>query len=646
MNTENLIYSIIPLDESHADEICEDVKKQYEAEVCGLALFMFTLVPDGKPPIDKAEIQGEKYRGFRDKLAEKGLKCGILAQSTLGHGYELDEMPFQPYVGLTDGKSDFSYCPYDENLRRYLKKEFNTLAKLDPETIMVDDDFRSTFKSGRACCCPLHLKAFNEKAGTDLTREELKEIICGHTDLTEKYAEIFDETQREGLVGAAKAIREGIDEVNPKIKGAYCSCGADTGFASDIAPILAGKDNPVIVRINDGWYTNAGNRWFSGNVSLRAATQNCVLKNTDKVDFVLDESDTCPHNRYSTNATSVHAHFTGGILEGLKGAKHWITRLESYEPESGKAYRKKLAENSGFYSSLIRLADGIEWQGARIPLLKAIKHRYNFDGFAINPYNAFTDMVFERLGLPVYFSDKSGGAAFLEGDYIDEFTDEEIRDMLSKTAFMTSEIAEKLTARGFGKYIGTAVREYNGDVPTNEVIDGVKCETQQRAKELLPSEKTEALSYAYRFTAKKSERLFPAVTRFKNELGGTVVVFSGTPNVPFSYLTAFAFLNENRKKQLIKLMKESGNLPVYYSGDAEVFLKTGITKSGERLTAIFDISFDKLEEIPLVFECKPKKIKRLMPSGELKDCEFINENGITTVNEAAETLNPVILISE
>ena len=124
--------------------------------------------------------------------------------------------------------------------------------------------------------------------------------------------------------------------------------------------MLAGKNNPVVVRINNGNYTPAGARYFS-RAFHRAATQIAKLKG--KVDVFLAETDTCPQNRYSTGAMSLHTHFTGSILEGTNGAKHWITRLISYEPESGKAYRRVLSKNFGFYEKLAKIQPTLKWRG-------------------------------------------------------------------------------------------------------------------------------------------------------------------------------------------------------------------------------------------------------------------------------------------
>lgn len=53
-------YSIISLDHmDNIDEVCQDIKEQYEKGVSSCALFCFKLVPEGDPLIDKAEIQGK-----------------------------------------------------------------------------------------------------------------------------------------------------------------------------------------------------------------------------------------------------------------------------------------------------------------------------------------------------------------------------------------------------------------------------------------------------------------------------------------------------------------------------------------------------------------------------------------------------------
>ena len=63
-------YTIMPLDDTHVEEICKDIKAQYENGTASCALFMMKLVPEGNPVIGKAEQLCRKYDLFRDRLAD------------------------------------------------------------------------------------------------------------------------------------------------------------------------------------------------------------------------------------------------------------------------------------------------------------------------------------------------------------------------------------------------------------------------------------------------------------------------------------------------------------------------------------------------------------------------------------------------
>ena len=65
---ELLTYSIMSLDTSHLeniDEICQDIRRQYENGVSSCPLFSMTFVPEGNPVVDKAKILTEKYMLFK-----------------------------------------------------------------------------------------------------------------------------------------------------------------------------------------------------------------------------------------------------------------------------------------------------------------------------------------------------------------------------------------------------------------------------------------------------------------------------------------------------------------------------------------------------------------------------------------------------
>ena len=635
-------YTIIPLDVEHVEEICLDIKEQYEKGISTCALFSMPLVPEGNPVINKAQIMCEKYDLFRDRLAQMGIECGILVQCSIGHGYKLNSMfPFQPYVGLNNGEETTICCPYDEDFREHFKGVMSILASHKPKVIMVDDDFRLMARAEKGCACPMHLKRVSEIIGEDITREELLAHTKNHDEKSKKITQVFIQTQGESLIGAIKAMREGIDAFDPTIPGIYCTCGEAAEFASDIAKIIAGEGNPVTVRINNGNYTPAGARGLS-RVAFRAAVEKIHIG--DGVEAILAETDTCPQNRYSTSALSLHSHFVTSILEGAKGAKHWITRTISFEPDSGKAYRKTLGKYSGFYQALSDIVPVVKWVGANN--LLSSKPFYGFE----NEYKKsahWAHCVHERMGIPMYYSAEPSNAVFMDSQDVMNFSDEECRKILSGTIVLSSRCAKLLIERGFGEYIGVDVREWNGPRTSFERIgiNNKKVATQMQIQELVPlNDDVKADSMVMHLKGGKTEvPLFPGSTVYKNSLGGTVVVFAGTPEAVFIYFEAFSFLNETRKLQLVKLLKDTGNLPIYYKGDEEVYLKAGIMKDDSLFCAISNTGFDPIEEITLCVEKNYKKVEKLSCDGKWEECGFEVNGDVITIDVPAYTLQPVIL---
>ena len=634
-------YTIMPLDVAHLEEICEDIKSQHDQGIADMALFKMTLVPEGNPPADKVTLYCEQYAKFKKRLDEIGLKSGILVQATVGHGWILGEMfPYQTHVNFTDGVATRVVCPSDQDFLKFLYNEMATIAKYSPDHVMIDDDLRTIWFKGEGCACPLHMAEFNKRAGTSLSREELWEIVNKKSENSKKYTDIFIECQKDSLVEASRVIRAGLDSVNPKIPASYCCCGNNAEFAYEMASVLAGNGNPVTVRINNGNYTPQGARYLS-RVFHRAATQIAKLKG--KVDVLLAETDTCPQNRYSVSAHGMHSHYTGSILEGVNGAKHWITRLMTHEPKSGDKYREILAKNRGFYEKLAELQPSLKWRGCRIFVPSTPDFTY---GRVKEEWDGWSYCVLEKLGLPMYYSSGNGGVVCLEGDVDTRLSDEDIINILKGGVMLASDTAQNLIKRGFGKYLGVDVREWTGKQPVREFYKNGSCTgVQMQIKELIPTSKeTVVNSQVCNTTDYESyEYLFPGVTEYKNELGGNVFVFSGTPVAEYHLATAFSFLNYTRKEQLVELIKKANELPVYYPGDEEVYLKCADMEDGRIFCALFNIGLDMIDKIELVCDFEAKSFETLLPSGEIISVPFEKENGKYVLEKSAQILDPVVI---
>ena len=340
------------LDEEHIEEYLLDIKTQIDEGVATMPLFMFTLNPEGDPVIDKADICARVFEKYRSRLKNEGYPVGALIQASIGHGWKINQAhKFQKYVGLSDGNSPEICCPLDKGFQTYIRRSAKRIASAKPDHIMLDDDFRLMgYRPQHGCACPLHMARFARKVGKEITREALYGVLNDKESHEYSiYRNAFIETQIESLIECAKEIRAGIDEIDPKIPGSFCLCGEGAEGAYEIASIMAGKGNPIILRVNNAHYCAQNPRDFIRRLH-DAATQLTAL--SKKPDSALAETDTCPQNRYSTAAAKLHSHFTFSLLEGMSGAKHWITRLSAFEPDSGRAYRRKLSKYKGFYNEI------------------------------------------------------------------------------------------------------------------------------------------------------------------------------------------------------------------------------------------------------------------------------------------------------
>ena len=283
-----------------------------------------------------------------------------------------------------------------------------------------------------------------------------------------------------------------------------------------------------------------------------------------------------------------------------------------------------------------------------MPLTKF--NEYAFLNHGWDGTEGWSTNVLERFGFPIYFSERDGGAAFLAEDADKKFSDDEILNLLKGTLVLSSNTAKNLIKRGFGAYLGIDIRDWKGKTPTIEMFDdkGAMCTVQVGTKELVIVDDDVKIysKVCHSLDNTNFTYLFPGTTFYKNKLGGNVIVFCGTPVTTFHYATAFSFLNQSRKKQMAKILKETGNLPLYYDSDEEVYLKCAKYDGDKLFVAMFSMGFDIIEEINLKTEKDVKKVKMLTCDGTYKECEFEKRDGGIIVKEIMYTLNPVILILE
>lgn len=638
-------FSVTPIATDHFEERVSAIVDDVRRRVYTMPLFSMTLTPEGDPVWDKASALAEAYARYRERLQPSGVPSGILVQASLGHGYTVTPAPFQRYINLTDGAADFAYCPLDERFIEHFAGIFKMLAATHPHVIMLDDDFRLLMRGGHGCACPRHLDALARRSGVRMTREELLEHLRTHP-IDDPLTRHYTATQREALMHAATVWRAAIDEIDPTIRGINCTSGQLCESVAHTNPIFKGEGNPSVVRVPNGCYAPYSVRAFSDGMRQAAVCGQTLRRRG--IDVILAETDTIPFNRYAKSAAYLHAHFASSLLEGLKGAKHWLTRTTAYEPASGRAYRDILSRHAGMYERLCELADELTPVG--VCCLYKQQDDFDFSSETIWQYqkNAFATGLLERIGLPFYFAE-AADTCLLEDDTARHMSDEELRALFARSSvFVDGACAVQLCARGMGELLGVDARPWDGDVIHAEAFDeslARRCTKQYRAVRLTPTQDgVECLSYNIHRTREGARPLAPAVTVWEREKGQLSVAFCGTPDAPFTYGEGFAFLNETRKEQLVTLLRRAHALPVYAVGDDELCLRAGRLSDGRLLVALYLLGIDAMPSVRLYFEDAPQAITRLTPAGEEEPVAYRPcGEGVYELALGVRTLLPQIL---
>ena len=579
--------NIVPLLVNHAEEITKDLADLYNQKVIDSVAFSFTLVPEGVPPIDKAAEYTRRFQIFQKQLKEKGIPTGILIQATWGHGWVPDEPTNFQQIRRIDGNTQYTMCPEGEPFRDYVRKAIMTAAAAKPDFFMLDDDTR--FITGRsACFCPLHTALFNEKTGRKLTSDELREAV----KTSPEDARVMDGILQESMTKYAHLIRDAIDAVNSEIPCSFCLCSQDVRHAPAVAKILAGKAGEAVIRINNARYLQDSLRGIPAWLHF-TATQ--VAAFDDDVTLIC-EPDTFPQNRYSTSAATLRMHMVMSALEGCKGGKFWITRMSSYEPNSGKTYRKALADISRQLDAIYDMKPS--WRGICVPMPP--KPVFNYP---TSPTGGGWHETLGRMGLPFHFSKKPGNAVALSALQINILSDDEIKELFKRNVLLDGGAAIALTKRGLSALCGCSAEPWNLEHVTFEQEDGheIMPFNNSGIALLRPENGTHVLTNLYHrsFIFDPNQRkLAPGAVLYEKPDGTSVITFAHEYGWNDG-LRSFGMFNETRKQLLSKCLQKLNAAPVWYPEDAEILLKAALLPDGSKIAVALNIGLDTLDELPL-----------------------------------------------
>ena len=598
--------------------------------------YSMSILPTGSDPIKVVEKYATAFGKFRQGLEGTDIEPGILVQSLVGHGWagapkvETD-MEFA-YNQL--GKTVYRQCMMDKNFRKYVWDSMVLLAKQKPAFFLMDDDTRliNNSTNGVECFCDSHMKYYNEIMPRKFAdRMELIHYL-EKAPADDPVVKIFESERRKLLLGFAQLIRDAIDSVDPSIPCGYCAGGGEYLLMGDIARTLAGK-NESFMRINDANYLEQQTRDF--NISM----YQCAFKSraAGNVDYILDESDTCPHSRYSKSAISMHSHIAGSILYGTSGGKLWITDLLNGTLVSTGAYENIIKENLPFYNALRAEMDNVEWIGAVTPLVDV---RKNFNparargGFYL--WRDWQRVLFNIYGIPGRYEyiKNDGSIYLLTEEVVNCLDDKDLKTILSNKAIVDGYGAKALAKRGFAEYLGckpvdkeyrTSGEFFNFKAPAKRTRFQNNF-TLPYLDELAPGVEVLSECKMADKTTGELKTVAPATILYRNPAGGVVV--TRAVSVGHNPYNDYGPAVKDMLLEILNRLDENA-VPFCAGEEQPIHFRCGKLKNGGYLLALVNLGFDELKNVDLRTKLPVKTVEFLDVDGVYKALDFTkNDTGI------------------
>ena len=298
-----------------------------------------------------------------------GIEVGIWV-STLGHGvaligskaYEANGK-YTSMEGVMGDKPSHALCPADENFLNDFAKGIATIAELDPDIIMLDDDFRiGRYQYHFGCFCPKHLARFYELVGEEIPRSGIEAKI--YTGGKNKYRDAYRQMISETMLGFAKRMRAAVDSVDPKIRlglaGALENWDADGLHLPDLARAFAGNTKPF-------FRTHGAPYWSTDIVKIIEGTrmQNKWLDDAG-IDDIMGEGDTYPRPRHNVPFKTLEL-FDYALIadEYSKGMLGYIVDY-GREPEYETGYVDKYIKSAPLRQAVEEIFEGKKAVGVTI----------------------------------------------------------------------------------------------------------------------------------------------------------------------------------------------------------------------------------------------------------------------------------------
>ena len=202
--------------------------------------------------IDPAETKAKGLRALKELIPyfeDAGLEVGVWT-SSLGHGGSgYDYLNYARIRSVSGDSCSDSMCPLDAAFGKEFGEWLRDIALAGAKVIMLDDDYRLSYRSGGVgCICDLHMAEFAKLTGHTLSRAEILQKVF--TGAPSRYRDAWLKTSGDSLRNLAIQLRAAVDTVSDRIRLGHCAVlstwDVDGVDSIELAKIFAGKTRPFL----------------------------------------------------------------------------------------------------------------------------------------------------------------------------------------------------------------------------------------------------------------------------------------------------------------------------------------------------------------------------------------------------------------
>lgn len=427
----------------------------------------------------------EQMKPYIERLKAAGISYQLNFQNTLGAvpmGQNMEKYFDWEHLVDQNGYKSNCGCPIGEKFRRHTGKRLKYWAKTKPDVIWLDDDFRMhghnygsrTQTVGLAfyCYCEDHIRLFNEKYNTNYTRKSLVEEILKEGEPSwarSAYLRFIGDTMTE----TAEWMSNVIHKESPKTRVALMTSMPDVhatewrdwkktldGFEPNYKPLL---------RSHFGVYCENDPREAIYSYSRYEQLKPQLKKAYGgEIDYC-PEIENTPFTVWQKSASLTAYQIALSAFMGSQGVTLSLYDLNGGAFYEEPMYPEVLKKEKPFVNKLFNLdLRNAKSLGVMIPTDPEsglhYKLREGEDYNHLRGSGRYIQDYLLKIGIPCCYrtpEELDGGLVALDSYSAGFLSDEELKKVLSGSAFIDYGAAQRLIERGFGSYIGIVGFEEN-----------------------------------------------------------------------------------------------------------------------------------------------------------------------------------------